>query len=142
MRGIFQGNLLSQPYRLNISLTNLCDSRCKTCDIWQIYPEKRFAYRDELSAHEFRQIFRRLPSSVMWLSFSGGEPHLRKDFVEIMAASFAEVKNIALVNVPNNGIRADRCVEQWNEVLAIKKRPYVYISMSIDGPRDVHDEVR
>lgn len=142
LRGIIQGNLQSRPYRLNIGLTNLCDSRCKTCDIWKIYPEKRFSLRDELTTDEFIRLFRKLPSSVMWISFSGGEPHLRKNFVNIMAASFSEVKNIALVNVPNNGIRADRCVDHWKEVLAIKKRPFVYISMSIDGPRDVHDQVR
>ncbi|MDA0767081.1 MAG: radical SAM protein [Verrucomicrobia bacterium] len=142
IRGILEGNLRSRPYRLNISLTNLCDSRCKTCDIWKIYPEKRFALREELKTDEFRQLFRKLPSSVMWISFSGGEPHLRRDFVEIMAASFSEVRNIALVNVPNNGIRAGRCTDHWREVLAIRKRPFIHISMSIDGPREVHDDVR
>jgi len=142
LRGILQGNLQSRPYRLNISLTNLCDSRCKTCDIWKIYPKKQFNVREELSADEFFQIFRRLPSSVMWVSFSGGEPHLRKDFVEIMTTSFTEIRKIAMVNVPNNGIKAERCVQDWKEVLAVRKRPFVYISMSIDGPADVHDDVR
>ncbi len=142
VRGILQGKVQRLPYRLNISLTNVCDSRCKTCDVWEIYPKKRFNLREELTGDEFRNIFRRLPKSLMWISFSGGEPHLRKDFTEIMAAAFSEVRNIAMINIPNNGIKADRCVEDWKEVLAIRKRPYVFISMSIDGPAEVHDEVR
>ena len=52
-RGILAGNLRNQPYRLNVGLTNLCDSKCKTCDIWQIYPQKRLPLREERTEHEF-----------------------------------------------------------------------------------------
>lgn len=140
-RGILQGNALEAPYRLNLGLTNLCDSKCKTCDIWQIYPRGALDVRQELKLEEWQKIFAKLPSSVMWLSFSGGEPHLRKDFVQIMEAAF-QVPNVAMVNVPNNGIKRDLEVRNWKHLLAIKKRPYLYISMSLDGHREVHDEVR
>ena len=141
-RGILAGNLRNQPYRLNVSLTNLCDSKCKTCDIWQIYPQKRLPLREELTEHEFQNIFRQLPSSVMWVSFSGGEPHLKKDFCGIMESSFRDIRNIAMVNVPNNGIKAERCVRDWKHLLSIRKRPFVYITMSLDGEGEVHDDVR
>lgn len=141
-RGILEGNARGMPYRLNLGLTNLCDSRCKTCDIWQIYPRGALDVRKELTLQEWRQIFTKLPSSVMWLSFSGGEPHLRKDFVPLMEAAFTLPKNVAMVNVPNNGIKRDLEVKNWSHLLAIKQRPFVYISMSLDGHRDVHDDVR
>lgn len=125
-----------------MSLTNLCDSRCKTCDIWQIYPQKRLPLREELTDDEFKRLFPQLPSSIMWVSFSGGEPHLRKDFCDIMESAFSDIRNIAMVNVPNNGIKADRCIEDWQRLLAIRRRPFVYITMSLDGEGAVHDDVR
>ena len=142
LRGILTGNLRDRPYRLNVSLTNLCDSRCKTCDIWQIYPQKRLPLREELTDDEFKRLFSQLPPSIMWVSFSGGEPHLRKDFCTIMESAFSDIRNIAMVNVPNNGIKADRCIEDWQRLLAIRRRPFVYITMSLDGEGAVHDDVR
>ncbi len=59
-----------------------------------------------------------------------------------MESSFRDIRNIAMVNVPNNGIKADRCVNDWKHLLAIRRRPFVYITMSLDGEGAVHDEVR
>ena len=53
-----------------------CNCRCVMCDIW-----KRGA-GDELTRDEYEKFFRANPDFT-WLTFSGGEPFLRKDIVEL-----------------------------------------------------------
>ena len=152
LRGIVQARLTGRPYRLNLSLTRRCNSRCTTCHVWELYPSRsgtggeRSAAgpepEDELGTDELRRLFRGLPSSVMWLSFSGGEPALRADFVDVMASCFAETPGLALVNVPTNGIARRRTAAAWRELLRLRPRPFVRVSVSIDGPRERHDALR
>ena len=44
------------PLNLTFSVTNVCQSRCKTCNIWELYkihPEKR---NEELTLEEIEKI--------------------------------------------------------------------------------------
>ena len=74
------------PINLTFSVTNLCQSRCKTCRIWDLYRRDPARYRNELRLEEIRRIFRSM-GHVYIFNVSGGEPFLRKDFPEIVAAA-------------------------------------------------------
>ena len=72
------------PINLTFSVTNVCQSRCKTCNIWEIYrnqPEKR---HEELTLEEIEKIFQSM-GHIYVFNISGGEPFLRSDIKEIIA---------------------------------------------------------
>jgi len=65
------------PLVLTFSITNRCNSRCKTCNIWKIPAEES----EELSLDEIELIFKSM-DKLYFLNISGGEPFLRKDLVK------------------------------------------------------------
>jgi len=80
------------PLNLTFSLTNVCQSRCKTCNIWELYkihPEKR---NEELILEEIEEIFRSM-GHIYVFNVSGGEPFLRSDITEIIAAACRLLSN-------------------------------------------------
>ena len=70
---------LKKPYKLNFAITMWCQSRCLTCNIWQIKP------KDELTLDEIRE-FAKKNTSFRWVGLTGGEPFLRSDIVDIAKA--------------------------------------------------------
>ena len=44
------------PINFTVSITNKCNARCKTCNIWRIYEEQPELSKSELSAEEFERI--------------------------------------------------------------------------------------
>ena len=74
------------PINFTISVTNKCNARCKTCNIWRIYEEQPSLSKSELSVEEFERIFENIGRNAYWFTISGGEPFLRKDIVEIYDA--------------------------------------------------------
>lgn len=69
------------PFYASLKVSNVCASKCNYCDLWKemqenpmILPkEKAFSIIDNLAK-----------SSILCLSFEGGEPFLHKDIVEIL----------------------------------------------------------
>ena len=96
------------PITLTFSVTNLCQSRCKTCQIWRIYPEKHQDPRDELTVQEVRHIFRSM-RRVYFFNVSGGEPFLRNDLPEIVEAA-VEYLRPAILHAPTNALAPDRII--------------------------------
>ncbi|MBU2406860.1 MAG: 4Fe-4S cluster-binding domain-containing protein, partial [Nanoarchaeota archaeon] len=85
------------PLNLTIGLTNTCNSRCLTCNIWKKSSE------NDLSLNELDKIFQNIGPTLEWLILSGGEPFLRKDIVEICASAYKYCKPSIIV-IPTNGI--------------------------------------
>jgi MoaA/NifB/PqqE/SkfB family radical SAM enzyme len=69
------------PMNLTFSITNRCNSRCKTCNIYQKKSE-------ELGLDEWKQVFQSLGKAPFWTTFSGGEPFLRPDFFELVRSLY------------------------------------------------------
>ena len=65
------------PMSLTLSITYRCNSHCKTCNIHN-------KTANELSLEEWGKVAETLRGNVFWLTFSGGEPFLRKDIVELI----------------------------------------------------------
>jgi len=124
------------PFKLNFSVTNKCNGHCMGCNIWR-FP----ASGDELTVHEIDKIFHKLPYGLIWVSFTGGEPFLREDFVEIVASASRNIKSLSLISIPTNGLTTELIL---NKLRAISKvdHPLVYLTVSIDGPESIHNELR
>ena len=132
------------PLNLTFSVTNVCQSRCKTCNIWELYkihPEKR---NEELTLEEIKKIFRSM-GHIYVFNVSGGEPFLRPDIVNIIAAACQHLSP-GVVHIPTNAIAGDRIERKTIDILNILKnscpQTQLTIKPSLDHVGDKHDEIR
>ncbi len=134
-KNILRSNLAAPaaPYKLTYAVTYRCNSRCTTCNIWQRPPG------EELDLEEIESLFRRSPE-LTWIDMTGGEPFLRPDFVQLCAAALKHCP-LYLLHFPTNGLLPARVEDGVKEILALKPHRLI-VSVSIDGPREIHDKLR
>lgn len=82
------------PVSLTLYVTNRCNSRCKMCNLWK-FP----ASEKELTVGEWEKVFKSLGKSVIWVTFSGGNQVLRKDFYKIVNSAI-KLTEPCLINLP------------------------------------------
>ena len=133
---IFLSNfdLLNFPYKLNFAVTNKCNSRCKTCNIWK----KRAC--NELSLSEIEKIFKEI-NFFSWINLTGGEPFLRKDLVDIVEVLHKNCKDLFILNIPTNGFFPSLTYKKVEEMLSLNI-PWYIVTVSLDGPRKEHQKIR
>jgi MoaA/NifB/PqqE/SkfB family radical SAM enzyme len=74
-----------RPYFMVVEPTNRCNARCTYCDSWRTPASER---ERELTAAEHVDLLRQARSlGVRMVSYTGGEPLLRPDLVEIALAA-------------------------------------------------------
>jgi MoaA/NifB/PqqE/SkfB family radical SAM enzyme len=122
------------PYKAILVLTWSCQARCVMCDIWKRRP------LDELTFDEYDTFFTRNPYFT-WLTYTGGEPFLREDLVELAELAFRKCPRLYCINSPTNSLDPDGILDKVEKILQIGLPRYV-LSISLDGPPDVHDRVR
>jgi MoaA/NifB/PqqE/SkfB family radical SAM enzyme len=122
------------PVNLTVSLTYRCNSRCRTCRIYE-------RQCDELSVEEYRKIFKSIGRSPFWITFSGGEPFLRSDFSEICLLANEHCRP-QIINIPTNGLLPDRIESEVRRVLKECAGTAFIINLSIDSIGEKHDEIR
>ena len=129
------------PYRLNMNITNLCNSKCHTCGVWQIYHNDPGSLRDEMTVRELDKLFKGLPD-LLWFSFAGGEPFLRNDFAEIVASAVTNCPSLIVVDTSTNGLLPETVERETLKVLEEYGVPLFGVGVSIDGTSDIHDRIR
>lgn len=133
---IVRSNLASPrlPYRLQLVATYRCNFRCEMCGIW------RKKSVDELTPDEVARFFSRWPG-FRWVNLSGGEIFMRRDIDEIVRAIQENAPSLFMINFPTTGWFGDRTVALARQILdhGIGR---LMITISIDGPREVHEELR
>lgn len=132
------------PITLTFSVTNRCQSRCKTCNIWRIYPEKHQNPKNELCLDEIRKIFKSM-GRIYFFNLSGGEPFLRNDLPELVESAVKYLKP-AIIHIPTNAIATDRILSHTGTILGMLRdrglNTPVTVKPSLDGLGDLHDEIR
>jgi radical SAM protein with 4Fe4S-binding SPASM domain len=126
---------LASPYKLTFAITYRCNSRCKTCNIW-----KR-KVTNELSKDEIKCFFQN-SNDFHWIDLTGGEPSLRKDFVDICEAIHRRSKNLVLLHFPTNGYLTDKIVNDVKEIRKMGSSYKIAITVSTDGDERLNDEIR
>lgn len=126
--------LSRKPYKLNLYLTDICNCRCRTCNIWAKKPE------GELTAEELSEFFR-INNYFSWIDITGGEIFLRNDIEEIFYIIVKQSPNLFLLHFPTNGLLTEKI---YAAALHIKKvfKGRLVISISIDGDKSLHDSLR
>ena len=106
---------------------NRCNCRCVMCDIWRIRQVREITPRD-LEPHltSLREL------NVKWIVFSGGEPLMHSDISSLSRVCRAEGVRVTLLT-------AGLTLEKRADIVAASIDDLI---VSIDGPPDIHDEIR
>ncbi|GAC1354115.1 MAG: putative heme d1 biosynthesis radical SAM protein NirJ2 [Ktedonobacteraceae bacterium] len=128
------GKPLANPLNLTISVSYRCNSRCKTCNVWQ-------RPNDDFTLEEYHKTFESIGRDAFWFTFSGGEPTLRKDLPEMVAAAYNHCRP-GIINIPTNGIQDKIIPGRIERVLQAAPTSEVIINLSLDGVGEKHDIVR
>jgi MoaA/NifB/PqqE/SkfB family radical SAM enzyme len=117
-----------KPKHLILHVTSRCNRRCKHCFI-------DFTSPQDLPLETCKALGGAL-GRFLWLDIGGGEPFLRSDLPDIVAAFDAEV-----VMIPTNGSLGDRAVEQI-KAMRLRSKAKIGVSLSLEGLKETNDEVR
>jgi radical SAM protein with 4Fe4S-binding SPASM domain len=123
------------PVHLTLFVTRRCNARCPFC-----FYSAGEASGDELSLDEYSRISRSM-GSLLWLAFSGGEPILRDDLMDI-AKVFHDNNRPSIILIPTNGLMPGRTRVMVEQILNDCPKSTVVVKLSIDGPRELHDSLR
>ena len=132
------------PITLTYSVTAACQSRCKTCQIGQMFCNDPTRPEKDLKLDEIEKIFKTM-KPVYFFNMSGGEPFMRKDLPEIVRLACKYLKP-RVVHTPTNAILSDRIIEYSEKIINIVREydptvPFT-VKPSIDGVGELHDEIR
>jgi MoaA/NifB/PqqE/SkfB family radical SAM enzyme len=128
------GKPLALPMNLTISVSYRCNSRCKTCNVWQ-------RPNDDFTIEEYDKTFASIGRDAYWFTFSGGEPTLRKDLPDMVAAAYRHCRP-GIINIPTNGIQDKIIPGRIEQVLLAAPTSDVIVNLSLDGVGEKHDIVR
>jgi len=121
------------PLNFTVSVTYHCNSRCKTCNVWR----KRV---NEFTLGEFDRTFKGIGKTAYWFTFSGGEPFLRKDLVDICHSAYRHCQP-GIINIPTNGILPG-IADRVREIVEACYKSQIIINLSLDGVGEKHDAIR
>lgn len=132
------------PVTLTYSITNMCQSRCKTCNLWKVYVDNPELKKNELKIDEIGKIFQSM-GHLFFFNISGGEPYLRKDLVEIVDLA-CKYLSPGVMHTPTNALAPKLIEKKTIEMLEVMKEnrhevPFT-IKPSFDGIGQKHDDIR
>jgi MoaA/NifB/PqqE/SkfB family radical SAM enzyme len=123
-----------RPFKLTLIVTFACDTRCKMCNIWQ-RPNQGV-----MTVAEVEAFFARNPW-FSWINLSGGEIWTRPDAEDLVGAVIAGSPDLYLLDFPTTGQQTDKIVAGVDGILS-RRVPKLLVTVSLDGPREVHEEIR
>lgn len=126
------------PLHLVFFVTNRCDFECEHCFLIPM-GELNNKSRELLSLAEIERVAASLPG-LSALSLTGGEPFLRKDYVEIVK-HFEQNTRLKTLSTITNGISTERILPAVEQVLADTGLSF-FLSISVDGSEQTHNEIR
>lgn len=134
--GFYLGRKFSAPFtpaeHVYFSLTNRCNLSCQMCEISRNPSRKE----DELSTAQIKDIILQIKDmGIRHVIFSGGEPLLREDLLEIV--EFATAQGLAMVDIITNGALLDDSI-----IEKLIRARVNHITISLDGMGEVNDLIR
>jgi len=120
------------PFKATVAITYRCPCRCQYCGLYERVEE-------EMPRQTLVGALASVPS-ITWLDLTGGEVLLRTDLLEVAHDIVDVLPNLALFHFPTSGCSPTAAVELARSIAA--RGVKVVVSVSIEGPQDVHDSVR
>jgi len=124
------------PMNYTYSITSICDSKCKSCNIWK-------KNEKDLTKEQWKKIIKSIGPAPYWITITGGNQFLRTNFNEIMA-HIIKYNKPKIINIPASGTQPDLVRGKIEKLLALLKgRPTkLIINVSLDGIEKKQDEIR
>jgi Fe-coproporphyrin III synthase len=117
------------PQEAIIAVNYHCNARCLMCDIWKLQDDGSMKPSD----------YERLPSSLVNVGITGGEPFIRRDLEEIVRVVARAAPKARMV-INTNGYLTERIVGLVERMRDVHNR--IGIRISLDGLGAMHDEMR
>ena len=126
---------------VTVAVTNKCTSLCKTCNLGRIFIKNPKIAQNDLKPEEYKKIFKSIgKNNVYWFVFSGAEPFMRQDLVEICSYAYDYCKPNVIV-LPTNSLPSN-IPERVEALLKHCKNTIINVNLSLDGIGKDHDEIR
>lgn len=122
------------PFSLVISISFRCNSKCRTCDVWR-------KPNDDLTLDEWTKVFEKIGRGPIYMTFTGGEPFLRKDLADMVLAAYRHCRP-EYITIPTNGILTPRILEGVRRICENAPQSQIGINLSLDGIGQEHDDIR
>jgi MoaA/NifB/PqqE/SkfB family radical SAM enzyme len=122
------------PFSIVVSVSYRCNSKCKTCDVWR-------KPNDDMTLEEWDQTFANIGRGPLYFTFTGGEPFLRRDTVDMALSAYKHCRP-AVITIPTNGLLTRQIVNQVDRLCAEAPQSKIGINLSLDDVGDRHDEIR
>lgn len=122
------------PFSIVVSVSYRCNSKCQTCDVWR-------KPNDDMTLEEWDKTFASIGRGPLYFTFTGGEPFLRKDTVDMALSAYNHCRP-AVITIPTNGILTSRIVEQVDRLCVGAPKANIGINLSLDEVGERHDEIR
>lgn len=138
----------TSPINITLSVTNMCQSRCKTCNIYQMYKQGNSipgcTQKDEMTVAEYEKLFKSI-GHVYFCNMSGGEPFLRPDFPDIVELA-NKLLTPAVIHTPTNAIMPEQIESMTTDILERLKKSGRKVTFTVkpsfDGVGEQHDTIR
>lgn len=126
------------PRTIQLPITNYCNSKCKTCNIWKIKHHQHI--EPEQLKEKLRDPFFR---KVISIGINGGEPSLHNNFAKVMEAVLV-LPRLKDVYVISNGMRGDILLSKMKEAKALcsERNVRLHLTLSLDGYKSINDYTR
>jgi MoaA/NifB/PqqE/SkfB family radical SAM enzyme len=139
---LFPGGYAFPPIHYYLEVTRRCNLRCRMCQYarWLHETPVTTQKEGELTTDEWKRVIDQT-NRLGLLTFTGGEPWLRSDFLELLEYACSKrlthcISNAVLLTED----RARRCVELAPGRFPLKG--LLSVGVSLDAPGDRHDEIR
>ena len=143
VKGVFAGTSNSikreldmmKPRWMLIMATDLCNSRCVHCQIW----ENKKTHENLTPAEVKTLLSNPIMQGIEYIINTGGEATTRLDLTELLLAEHAAVPN-AVINLSTNALMPERAYQCVKALL--EAGTTVEIGVSLDGIGSKHDDIR
>lgn len=119
-------------------VTAVCNARCKHCFYWEKVANPDIS--GELKLDEIKKISESF-DKIEYMTYSGGEPSLRRDIVKI-TQTFYKNNGLNRLNFITNGFAPELLVKEVKGILRTCPNLNLMVSFSIDGVEKQHEDVR
>jgi radical SAM protein with 4Fe4S-binding SPASM domain len=132
--------LTENPFDLEFAVTYRCNLKCVQCNIWRLNLNVTRKGPPELSLQEIRKIFLSYRRFKI-IGITGGEPFLREDLPQIVDV-LVQTQSLRTLFITTNGQLSSRIESAVKRILENHENLKVNVLVSIDGPGELHDEIR
>ncbi len=131
---LLQGSFKIPP-NLIFFVTSKCNLRCRHC-----FYHAGLNKAEDLSLGQIQKLCGEL-KGLYRVSFSGGEPFLRSDLLEICQA-FDSIAGVKQIGIPTNGSLPERIARVCEGILRECGFQHLHLNLSLDGLEKKHDYIR